>query len=84
MKKAEREHIAKVVDLGCIICSGPACAHHIRTGQGMGQKASHYEVIPLCHYHHQGEEGIHTLGTRSWQFKYGTELELLERVRDMI
>jgi hypothetical protein len=63
-RKRDKDHLARVRALGCCICSGSASAHHIRTGQGMGQKASDYETIPLCHYHHQGSEGIHTLGTK--------------------
>ena len=84
MKKSERIHMQKVAELGCIICGAEPCLHHIRHGQGMGQKASNYEVIPLCHFHHQGKEGIHTMGTRAWQAKYGSEVELLERVRGAV
>lgn len=86
MKKEEKKWLEKVVGLGCIVCrtklgiyDSPACAHHIRTGQGMSQRASHYEAIPLCHRHHQGEDGIHRLGTRTWQAHYGSETELLEQ-----
>lgn len=77
-------HLQKVRELGCIICKSPASAHHIRNGQGMGQKASDYETIPLCHYHHQGKEGIHVCGTKVWQMRFGTELELLEKTRDLL
>lgn len=50
----------------------------------MGQRAGHFETLPLCVGHHTGKEGIHTLGTRTWQKKFGTELELLERVKRLI
>ena len=73
--------MGRVAELGCIICSMPACVHHIRTGQGIGQRASHYETIPLCHNHHQGKDGIHTMGTKKWQERFGTELEFLAETK---
>lgn len=81
--KAERDHMARVAALDCIICALPAEIHHITTGVGMGQRASHYDTIPLCHFHHRtGGHGvaIHA-GKRTWEEKFGTELELLEKVR---
>lgn len=81
--QAEREHMGKVAELGCMICAMPACVHHITTGVGMGQRASHYETIPLCPTHHQhGGYGvaIHA-GKKEWERLYGTELQLLEEVR---
>lgn len=87
MTKAERQHLNAVAELGCIVCrlklgipDSPAQIHHIRHGQGMGQRASHYEAIPLCHRHHQGADGIHALGTREWERHYGTEADLLAEV----
>ena len=54
MNKAEKEHLSKVASVGCIVCrnlgfgESPAEIHHVRTGQGMGQRASNYKAIPLC------------------------------------
>ena len=31
----------------------PAEIHHIRTGQGAGQRADNFKVIPLCPIHHR-------------------------------
>ena len=89
MKKAEREYLNRVVSLGCIVCKNlgygetPAHVHHIRTGKGMGQRASNYETIPLCPAHHQnGGHGvaIHA-GQKTWEANFGAELELLEQVK---
>jgi hypothetical protein len=83
--QAERKrHLSRVVSLGCIICGNHANAHHIRSGNGMSQKASDFETVPLCHHHHQGSEGIHTLGTKAWQARYGSERELLEQTRSAL
>jgi hypothetical protein len=62
--------------MGCIICEGIPAIHHCETGAG-GRK-DHDKVLGLCYYHHQGVEGIHTIGREAWQEKYGTEQELME------
>jgi len=80
VNKDEKAHIAKVVENGCIICQQPAEAHHL-TGAGMGLKSSNYEVIALCPRHHRYEEGIHHIGKQTWELKYGTQQELLEKTR---
>lgn len=78
--KSDKEFMGRVAALGCIICKQPATIHHIRKGMGMGQRNTHRKILPLCHNHHQGKEGIHTLGTKTWQAKYGDEEMLLSRV----
>ena len=92
MKQAERNHLNAVADLCCIACynmgypDSPAAIHHIRAGQGMSQRASSYETIPLCPTHHQtGGHGvaIHA-GQKTWESKHGTERKLLKQVMDML
>lgn len=82
--KEEREYWAKLADLGCIVngCRRRASIHHCGTGAG-GRK-NHSKVIPLCHKHHQGDEGIHTIGRKLWQIIYGTEEYLMNKAREMI
>jgi hypothetical protein len=64
---------------GCLICGGEAEIHHIRDGQGTGQRASHFDVLPLCHIHHRtGKKGVaFHAGPREWQAKFGKERDLL-------
>jgi len=81
---AEREHMGKVAALGCIIdgCYCQAEIHHIRTGMGMGQRASHFMVLPLCTRHHRTggyKQAIHA-GQKAWEEINGTEVELLIKV----
>ena len=85
MTAAESAHMGRVAALGCVVCkklmlgNTPASVHHVRAGTGWG-RASDFEVIPLCPHHHQGDEGLHTLGTKAWARKYWSEAELLEAV----
>ena len=83
MKKAEKLHLNAVAELGCIICRSPAEIHHPRSGVGMGQKSSHYDAIPLCHRHHRtGGHGVALhAGQKTFEANFGTEAELLEKVR---
>jgi hypothetical protein len=84
MTVRERAHKSRVAELGCAVCrrlglgETPAELHHVREGQGMSQRASDFLVIPLCPSHHRGSEGLHGLGTRGFERRYGVdELGLL-------
>lgn len=90
MTPAQR-HMGKVAALGCILCrrlgygQTPALVHHIRTGIGMGKRASDFDTIPLCPEHHQGMTGIHGMGRKAWERHHGiTELELLQETKERI
>ena len=82
--KLEKEHLSKVASLGCLICGSPAICHHIRNrgdgkgNIGIGKRANHYEVIPLCPDHHVGSFSIHNT-KRQFEDAYGTEEQLLHR-----
>ena len=91
MTKAEKEHLSKVAALGCMVCrrmgyeGTPAEIHHPRRGTGMGQRASHYDAIPLCPEHHRGNTGIHGLGTKGFPKRWGfTESDLLDEVKMLL
>jgi hypothetical protein len=82
--KAEKEHMRKLAELGCILCieyygkyGTPAEIHHIRRSG----KRSNAPVIPLCPTHHRfPNTSIHGLGRRSFECRYGlTEEYLLDR-----
>lgn len=82
--KRHREHMSAVAALGCAICrrlglgETPSELHHIREGQGMSQRASDMLVVPLCPEHHRGATGLHGLGSRGFERRYGVdELGLL-------
>lgn len=76
-------HLARVRRLPCCVCgkTAPSHAHHINI-HTMGRKAGDREVIPLCWDHHQGNHGVHSLGTRAWEKQFGPESEFLRLLGD--
>jgi len=43
-----------------------------------GDEVRRFYPSLICHTHHQGSQGIHHLGNRVWEEKYGTQKEMLE------
>ena len=89
MTKDEKIAFDKIARLGCILCSevlgftgSPAELHHIRR---FGGKRSSSPVIPLCPEHHRGNSGVHGLGAKGFERKWGVTQEgLLERVNEKL
>jgi len=91
--KARSANFERVAALGCIAClidgnpGTPAELHHIRETAGGGQKAPDTDVLPLCHRHHRGTDHPRTpsihLDRLAFIARYGSEIELLARVRAM-
>lgn len=82
LTKADKEHLLFIKSMRCCACgrSAPSEAHHITQ---CGRRLGHYYTIPLCHECHEGKFSI---GNAKKQFiaKYGTELELLEKVKSKL
>lgn len=82
---AERAHMARVAELGCVLCwhmgwgqEVPCEVHHQRTGIGTGRRATHYQTMGLCWAHHRGPHGVHGLGRKAFERRYQvTELDML-------
>jgi hypothetical protein len=89
MTKDEKIAFDKIARLGCILCSSvlgfegsPAELHHIRR---FGGKRSSSPVIPLCPEHHRGNSGVHGLGAKGFERKWGvTQERLLEEVNQRL
>ena len=87
--KDEKKYLNKVASIGCILCrsafgvkDSPAEIHHIRR---FGGKRSTSPVIPLCPEHHRGNSGVHGLGAKGFEAKWGTSQEaLLEKVNELL
>ncbi|GAA4493551.1 Ref family recombination enhancement nuclease [Pseudaeromonas paramecii] len=91
MTKDEKQYLADAASLGCLACrmdwlgQTPAEIHHPRDEQGMSQRASHDDAIPLCAAHHRGTQhplvpSIH-LDRLRFVRMYGCERELVARTR---
>jgi hypothetical protein len=92
MTKAEKLHLSRVAEFGCIVCRNlnygfsQAEIHHLRYGVGAGQRNNHYNTIPLCPAHHRiGGHGtaIHA-GKLAFEAKFGTERELWFQVNGLL
>ncbi len=85
--KAEKEHMARVADLGCIICGNNLVElHHITTLRAFGARSKHTEVLPLCFEHHRGGQrgvALHE-GVKTWEDLHGTQEELLVKVNQQL
>ena len=61
--KAESKWLSRIASLGCALCHIQGRGHqepeihHIRTGQGMAERASDFLAIPLCPACHRHDKG---------------------------
>ena len=80
MTKAEKELYGKIAQLGCSLCrhlgygETPCEIHHIRR---FGGKRENAEVIGLCLEHHRGNNGVHGLGRKGFESRYGIDEQTL-------
>jgi hypothetical protein len=79
--KRNAAHMAKVAQLGCIICGyHPVHVHHVCCGRYSQRRAADTETIPLCREHH---DELHA-GKASWAARYGEDHTHLPRVAEML
>lgn len=90
--KERKDRFTRLTRLGCIVCREvhglhvPANIHHL-TGikyRATGKRAGDENSIPLCHFHHQGAHGIHHIGMRAWESRFGTQERLLAETNRLI
>jgi hypothetical protein len=85
----EKRWMNAIVTHGCIACRMDGngivapCVHHILRG---GRRMGHLFTLPLCPGHHQDGTGVQGLIARHpwktrFEAKYGTEAELLAKLR---
>ena len=91
MSKSEQTYKNNLARLGCMVCRrlyginhGEVELHHLRKGMGWG-KGDYTTLIPLCTEHHRGNSGVHGLGTKGFEKRYGfTEADLLEDAMKLV
>jgi len=80
MNQKTKKHYGEVADLGCVLClylgmgASPCEIHHIRR---FGGKRDNAPVIGLCPEHHRGNSGVHGLGAKGFEKRYGIGQEFL-------
>jgi hypothetical protein len=87
--KDEKKYLDRVARVGCILCrsafgvkDSPAEIHHIRR---FGGKRATSPVIPLCPEHHRGNSGVHGLGAKGFEAKWGvTQEALLAQLHELL
>ena len=91
MTKADRIRYGRLTEMGCVLChhlgtpGTPPEIHHLRSGQGLSQRAKPDRTIPMCPEHHRGQSGFHGMGKRAFEAAYGlTEMELLDMTNAII
>ena len=90
MNKEQKRFQGAVRAVGCIVCRGkgvdsPAEIHHILSGS---RRLGEDYVLGLCQIHHRGQ--INTAEAvsrhpwrREFEARYGTELHLLDKTREL-
>ena len=88
--KPRPDYLAAVRELPCIICQSfgypqttPTTAHHVICGRYGQRKTPDIMAIPLCHDHHQGAVGIHTIRT-AWVERYGPDTDYVAVTQDRL
>lgn len=90
--KAEKQWMALITRLGCIVCwlfhlvFSPPIVHHMLSG---GRRRGHLFTLPLCEKHHaSGLNNEECVSRHPWrkefESRYGTEEELLEKTKQMV
>ncbi|MGL5735474.1 MAG: Ref family recombination enhancement nuclease [Beijerinckiaceae bacterium] len=73
----EKKHMDRVAALGCLVCGGQASLHHVMKALGKVRRRDHRFVVPLCREHHQGDKGVHGLGSeKAFTALYGIDLAI--------
>jgi hypothetical protein len=88
-----REHWNNVGSLRCMVSGAPnPTLHHVHGGSilargimhGKSKKPSDALVIPLAAMYHTGDEGVDVIGVTTWEFKYGTQAGMVDRVSEQV
>jgi hypothetical protein len=89
MTNARAKWRNNLATLNCVVgkrhggCTGGLQLHHVAEGSGLRHD---YALVPLCHGHHQGQDGLHGMGSKNFirlyrppgESEYGLLVWLLE------
>jgi hypothetical protein len=83
------DHLEGLRQTPCMACGCIGVQLHHAGGGSMryrgvhkaaAAKVSDWLQIPLCEKHHTGEEGIHRIGTSTWEEKFGGQAAMLDKL----
>lgn len=92
LRKAAQPSLARYVEAlreqNCMACGYKTqTLHHIVGGSAQeklgcrgNRKHSDWLQIPLCDNHHQGRQGIHTIGVSLWEIRYGDQTDMIDQL----
>lgn len=75
---AERRHLSRVAEMGCVVCDRPATIHHVSSDGYKRLTRTHARVVGLCPEHHMIQWGpkvsVEALGHAGFEAAYGIDL----------
>lgn len=75
---AERRHLGRVAELGCLVCGEPSTVHHVTSDGYQRLTRTHTRVTPLCPRHHMiqfgSKESVEALGHLGFKATYDIDL----------
>lgn len=72
---AERIHMDRIAQMGCLVCGGEAAVHHVVSDGYQRITRNHKLVAPLCPFHHQyNHDAVHVIGHRKFTEVHGIDL----------
>lgn len=75
---AEKRHIERIAAMPCLVCGQAANVHHLMKHPDKIRRRDHRFVVPLCRDHHQGNEGVHGLGSEAkFTARWGLDLGMI-------
>lgn len=75
---AERRHLQRVAEMGCLVCGQPSTVHHVTSDGFQRLTRTHARIVPLCPCHHMiqfgPKESVEALGHAGFMATYDIDL----------
>lgn len=75
---AERRHLHRVAEMGCLVCGDPSTVHHVTSDGFQRLTRTHSRIVPLCPRHHMiqfgPKESVEALGHAGFTATYDIDL----------
>lgn len=72
---AEKRHMGRVAEMGCLVCCRPAEVHHVTSDRFKRITRSNKRVVPLCPEHHRtGPHAVERISHDGFYNRFGFDL----------